>query len=157
MHVALNVYVFVGLTLLGTAFALWKGDMPARIAGVVNLIDVVGVLGIMLITQAQVGEALQLAADFAWAVGLLFLVVRYAYRWLGVTMLLQAVQFSLHAYYLVMEIPKDRFHAWVNNTDNFGILICICAGTALAIRRRVQFRREEAERIARRQGLQARA
>ena len=157
MHVAANAIFFITLTALGTIFAVWKGDGAARIAGVVNFLDVIGVLVIELVTKSAVGEALQLVADFAWAVGLLFLVVRYASRWLGVTMFLQAVQFSLHAYYLVMEIPKDRFHAWVNNTDNFGILICICAGTALAIRRRVMFRREEAEHAARRQALAARA
>src|SRR5260370_21357779 len=156
MYIAPNVYLFVVFTALGTAFAVWKGDTAARIAGVVNFIDVVGVLAIQL-ARTQVGEALQLAADFAWAVGLLFLAVRYASLWLGVTMLLQAAQFSLHAYYLLNELPPDKLHAWINNTDNFGILICICVGTGLAIRRRVILAREEAEREARRPKLSAKA
>ncbi len=98
----------------------------------------------------HVGEVLELTADFIWAIGLLMLVVRFAYRWLGVTMLLQAVQFSLHAYYLVMERPLDHLHAWINNTDTWGISLSIIAGTILAWRRRVTLAREAAELEARR-------
>ena len=145
------------ITIVVTAFALWKGDMPARIAGALNFLDVVGLIAIQFAMRSQAGEVLQLTADFVWAVGLLFLAVRYASLWLGVTMILQAAQFSLHAYYLVMELPRDRLHAWINNTDNYGILICITVGTVFAIRRRAMIASEEAEREARRQKLAARA
>jgi hypothetical protein len=101
--------------------------------------------------QTQTGEVLQLAGDFVWAVGLLILVVRYASLWLGLTMLLQAVQFSLHAYYLVMELPHDLLHAWINNLDEVGISVCIVVGVVSAMRRRAMLIREEAEREARRQ------
>ena len=62
---------------------------------------------------------LQLAGDLVCAVTLLMLVVRYASLWLGAAMLLQAVQFSLHAYYLVTDRPHDLIHAWVNNLDDW--------------------------------------
>jgi len=78
------------------------------------------------------------------------LVVRFAYRWLGVTMLLQAVQFSLHAYYLVMDMPPDRLHAWINNLNTTGISLSIMAGVYLAWRRRVALANEAAELEARR-------
>jgi uncharacterized membrane protein YdjX (TVP38/TMEM64 family) len=82
---------------------------------------------------------------------LLILAVRFASLWIGAAMILQAAQFSLHAYYLVMELPHDRLHAWINNTDDWGILIAILVGTVLAIRRRAALAREEAEREALRQ------
>lgn len=157
--------IFPVLVILITAatavFSFWKGDYAARVAGVINLINAVALPIFRAVTgNDHTSEVLQLAGDFVWAVGLLFLVVRYAYRWLGVTMLLQAVQFSLHAYYLVMEIPHDHgpqqlIHAWVNNLDEVGIAICIATGTALAIRRRVENRREAAELEARRQKASA--
>jgi hypothetical protein len=49
-------------------------------------------------------------------------------------MILQAVQFSLHAYYLVGERPHDRSYAIVNNIDTLGVLLCILVGTLLAWR-----------------------
>jgi len=140
-------------TVLAGAFAAWKGDDAARIAGAINIINAVALPFARMAMQTQTGEVLQLAGDFVWAVGLLMLVVRYASLWLGLTMLLQAVQFSLHAYYLVMELPHDLLHAWVNNLDEVGISICIVAGVVSAIRRRAMLAREEAEREARRQKL----
>jgi hypothetical protein len=51
--------------------------------------------------------------------------------------------------------PQQLIHAWVNNLDEVGIAICIATGTALAIRRRVENRREAAELEARRQKASA--
>jgi len=142
------VIVFAAAT---AVFAFWKGDQAARIAGAINFLNAVALPALRLAMKSQTGEVLQLAGDFIWAVGLLMLVVRYASLWLGVTMLLQAVQFSLHAYYLVMELKHDLIHAWVNNLDEAGISLCILIGAMLAIRRRVILAREDAERIALRQ------
>lgn len=144
--------IVVGINLFAAIFAAWKGDGAARIAGAVNLFNSLALPIFGAATHnVQIGEVLELACDFVWAVGLLFLVVRYASRWLGVTMFLQAAQFSLHAYYLVMEKEHDLLHAWINNLDEVGISLCIVIGTALAVRRRVQMSREAAELEARRQ------
>jgi hypothetical protein len=141
----------IASAVLAAAFALWKGDTAARIAGVVSALNaLLQPVASMFHLIPHVGEVLELTADFIWAIGLLMLVVRFAYRWLGVTMLLQAVQFSLHAYYLVMERPLDHLHAWINNTDTWGISLSIIAGTILAWRRRVTLAREAAELEARR-------
>ncbi|HEY3798708.1 MAG TPA: hypothetical protein VGL58_10180 [Caulobacteraceae bacterium] len=139
-------------TLASGAFAMWKGDTQARIAGVLNILNAVALPLSRLVThhQSNEDEVWQLAADFIWAVCLLLLAVRYASRWLGVTMLLQAAQFSLHAFYLVAERPNDLFHAWVNNLNVLGISACIAVGTTLAIRQREADRREAAELEARR-------
>jgi hypothetical protein len=136
---------------LAAPFAVWKGDTAARIAGIVSALNALLLPVSRMVLQQHVGEVVQLAVDFVWAIGLLMLVVRFAHRWLGVTMLLQAVQFSLHAYYLVMERPLDHIHAWVNNLDTLGISLSIIAGTVLAWRRRTALAREAAELAARRQ------
>ena len=150
-HSPLPVIV-VGLNLLAALFAAWQGDRAARIAGAVNLFNSVALLIYRATTgNAPSGEVLQLTSDLVWAMGLLMLVVRYASLWLGVTMLLQAVQFSLHAYYLVMERPHDLIHAWINNLNEVGISLCIIFGAVLAIRRRIADAEETAALHARRQ------
>jgi hypothetical protein len=148
-------HIFFLASIAGTigvcVFGLWKGDVPVRYA-------VVACFAVELLTLVinpkfgDVGsESLLLAVDFAFAVILLILAVRFANLWIGAAMILQAAQFSMHAYYLVMELPHDRLHAWINNTDDWGILLAIFVGTILAIRRRGAMAREEAEREALRQ------
>jgi len=138
---------------LAMAFALWKGDRAVRIAAVVILLLDVATFLIRPKFGDISGETVLLVVDFACAVVLLFLAVRFANLWIGAAMLFQAAQFSLHAYYLVLERPHDRLHAWVNNLDLLGIVISIVWGTGLAIRRRVILAREDAELEARRQKL----
>ena len=148
--------IVIGLDVLAALFAAWQGDRAARIAGAVNLFNSVSLVIYGAVTgNAQASEVLELAGDLIWAVGLLMLVVRYASLWLGVTMLLQSVQFSLHAFYLVTDRPHDLIHAWVNNLNEVGITLCIVIGTVLAVRRRVAHVREAAERDARRQKFAA--
>jgi len=64
------------------------------------------------------------------------LAVRYATAWLGVCVLLQGVQFSLHAYYLVADKAYDDLYAMVNNLVSLGVLLCLAAGCLLAWRKR---------------------
>jgi signal transduction histidine kinase len=132
------------------AFALWKGDMATRIAAATYAVVEVATLAYHPTIGDVSGESIALAIDFFCAVTFLVLAVRYANLWLGAAMLFQAAQFSLHAYYLVMELPHDVMHAWINNGDDWGILISMIVGTILAIRRRAAFAREEAELEARR-------
>jgi len=144
-------YVQVAATLGVSAFALWKGDAAVRYAAVTLLAVELSTLFINPKLGDVGGESVLLVVDFAFAVILLILAVRFANLWIGAAMILQAAQFSLHAYYLVMELPHDRLHAWINNTDDWGILISFGVGTILAIRRRQALAREEAEREALRQ------
>jgi hypothetical protein len=144
-------YVGMAATLGVIAFGLWKGDTPVRYAVLTRLLVEVATLLINPKFGDVGGESLLLVVDFAFAVILLVLAVRFASLWIGAAMILQAAEFSLHAYYLVMELPHDRLHAWLNNTGNWGILISIFLGTILAIRRRGALANEEAEREAARQ------
>jgi hypothetical protein len=144
-------YVGIAATLGVSVFGLWKGDAPVRYAVLSRLPVEFATLIINPKFGDVGGESVLLAVDFVFAVILLVLAVRFASLWIGAAMILQAAQFSLHAYYLVMELPHDRLHAWINNTDDWGILISILLGTILAMRRRTALAREEAEREARRQ------
>lgn len=148
-HSPLAILVIV-VAVSAAPLALWKGDSASRIAGVASALNALLLPASRIFLQRHIGEVVQLGVDFVWAIGLLMLVVRFAYRWLGVTMLLQAVQFSLHAYYLVMDMPPDRLHAWINNLDTTGISLSIIAGVILAWRRRVALAHEAAELEARR-------
>src|SRR5580704_12806503 len=144
-------YVSLAATVGVCAFALWKGDVAVRYAAVTLLAVELSTLLINPKFGDMGGESVLLVVDFAFAVILLVLAVRFANLWIGAAMILQAAQFSLHAYYLVMDLPHDRLHAWINNTDDWGILISFGVGTILAIRRRQALAREEAEREAARQ------
>ena len=148
-HSPLAILVIV-VAVVAAPLALWKGDAASRIAGIASALNALLLPALRIFLQRHIGEVVQLAVDFIWAIGLLMLVVRFAYRWLGVTMLLQAVQFSLHAYYLVMDLPPDRLHAWINNLNTTGISLSIIAGVFLAWRRRVALANEAAELEARR-------
>jgi hypothetical protein len=57
--------------------------------------------------------------------------------WLGGAMLFQAAQFSLHAFYMLNERPKDVLHFAINNADSFGILVCLGLAS-LAVRSRTR-------------------
>jgi|SRR5580658_5600707 hypothetical protein len=136
---------------LTTVFALWKGDAAVRYAALTHAAVEIATF----VVNPQFGdlgaESLLLAVDFVSSVIFLLLAIRYANLWIGGAMLLQSAQFGLHAYYLVMELPHDRLHAWVNNVCDWGIMVCIFTGTVLAMRRRAQLSREAAELEALRQ------
>src|SRR5690242_16809039 len=102
---------------LTMAFALWKGDRAVRIAAIVIVLLDVATFLIRPKFGDTSGETILLTVDFGCAVVLLFLAVRYANLWIGAAMLFQAAQFSLHAFYLVMDRKHDPLHAWINNLD----------------------------------------
>jgi hypothetical protein len=52
-------------------------------------------------------------------------------------MLLQAVQFTLHAWYMLLERPRDALFSTINNVDTLGILACVLFGSIVAWRRRI--------------------
>jgi hypothetical protein len=114
----------VGVTVL----AWFKGGWPERIGSAVNL------AGALVFTVGQQFVGLNgfslglLVLDGVLGVSFLVLAIRYASLWLGAAMLLQAAQFSLHAFYYVTTKPFNRLFAVVNNVVSWGILIAIVAG-----------------------------
>jgi hypothetical protein len=135
----------VGLLIGVSLLALWKGGAAERIGGALNL--AAGMFATFLHPQLspQAQPTALLMVDAALAGGFLFLALRYASLWLGGALLLQAVQFSLHAYYIVMgnshDFSREPYFMLINNLDTSGINVCILLGTVLAWRKRVVDRR----------------
>ncbi len=122
-------------TLVVCALAWVKGGAPERIGGIIVFVSSVAALLIQLFLPGPKQSIPLLLGEGLIGFGFLILALRYASPWLGGAMLLQAIQFSLHAYYLVGEVPHDRTYAIVNNLDSLGVLICILIGTVQAWRR----------------------
>jgi hypothetical protein len=112
-----------------TVFAWVKGGWPERLGAALNLF----IAGLFLVLQFGMPPAMLapglLVIDGLLGVGLLVLAIRYTSLWLGAAMLLQAAQFSLHAFYYVTAKSFDLLFAVVNNVVSWGILIAIVAGT----------------------------
>ena len=119
-------------------FAWLKGGQPERLGVVIVLGGSAFALGVHLAAPAAIQPLLLLAGEGAMGLAFLMLALRYASPWLGAAMLFQAVQFSLHAYYLVGELKRDRTYALVNNIDTFGVLVCILVGSVLTWRERAR-------------------
>ncbi|MDB5439198.1 MAG: hypothetical protein JWM33_1625 [Caulobacteraceae bacterium] len=112
-----------------TLFAWLKGGWPERIGAAVNLAGtVVFYLGQQISSLNAFAPGL-LILDGVLGVSFLVLALRYTSLWLGAAMLLQAGQFSLHAFYYVTAKPFDLLFAVVNNVVSWGILIAIVTGT----------------------------
>ena len=130
------VSLIVYLVVLGVVlFAIWKGDTAVRLAGCMVAAGVLYNFGLKLLPH-DFRPLIQLTGDFLLAMGFLALAVRYASLWLGGAMLFQAVQFTLHAWYMLSEKKPDIFHAVINNLDTVGILVCLLSGTIAAWRQR---------------------
>jgi uncharacterized membrane protein HdeD (DUF308 family) len=86
--------------------------------------------------QALGGPALQicqraiphLVLDGVLALGFMIMTLRYASAWLGLVMVLQGVQFSLHAFYFVTQKTPGLAYAVVNNLVTWGTLLGILWG-----------------------------
>jgi len=124
------------LTLGVIALAWWRGGSPERLGALALLVAALVALTVNLVASPAARPILLLADEGVLGLVFLMLAFRHASAWLGVAMILQAIQFSLHAYYFVGELPHDRTYAIVNNLDTLGVLICILAGTLIAWRKR---------------------
>ena len=131
------VVLAIWLTILATfTLSVWKGGTAERWAG--SLVAA-GALSAYIIHRTVPEDALSLAllfAEFLLACGFLALAVRYVCLWLGAAMMFQAVQFTLHAWYLLLERPRDALFSTINNIDTVGILACVLFGSIVAWRRR---------------------
>lgn len=123
------------LSALCCLFACWKGGAGERAAAAAVIVN-------LLIGQAGhhlapgLADQVRVANDGLTAIALLAITVRCAAPWMGVVMLFFAVQFSMHAAYLVLEREGDYLHALINNLDFIGINLCLVIGTIVAWRGR---------------------
>lgn len=136
MH--LDFLLIFGWTLiLGVSLLAWR--LGGRVERQVALLVVVMSLAITLIgliPDKAIQKPSYFLVDGLFGAGLMVMAMRYTTAWLGVAVLLQAAQFSLHAYYLVGGKMYDTFYAMVNNLVSLGVLVCLTAGCLLAWRKR---------------------
>jgi hypothetical protein len=124
-------------SVLGAAFAVWKGRAAERMAAAVVVANVlIGLAGQWLAPDS--GAIVRLCNDGLAAAALLVVTLRFGALWTGGVMLFYAAQFSLHSYYLVTEQAPDYLYALINNINWSGIIWCLIIGTAVAWRRRVR-------------------
>ncbi|HEX2560903.1 hypothetical protein [Phenylobacterium sp.] len=127
------MYLLTIATLLVGVFAYWKGGPAEKICGVANVV----VAALYIVCQALIaaGAELQvmlLLIDCGLALVFLALAVRYASLFLGAAMILQAAQFSLHAYYMVSERLMDAGYRTANNVISWMVLACIVVATLVS-------------------------
>lgn len=128
--VAIAILAF---SLLTCVFAFVKGAAQERIGAAIILAN----LAATAVNENFIhDQRVLLTIDALTAIALLPLTLRYASVWLGAVMLLYGLQFALHAYYFVLERPKDLLHVAINNSNFLAISICLAVGTILAWRRR---------------------
>lgn len=114
----------------------WQGGIAERYASAFVLLAALAALAIHKFVPESLVHLALLVDEALLAGGFLVLALRYASLWLGGAMILQAIQFSLHAWYIVAERPHDRLYSIVNNVDTGGIMLCILAGAFMAALRR---------------------
>jgi len=115
------------------ALAFWRGGAAERWGALVvaanQLAAIVIIFAMTGGSRQYIGLLVQLTLDGAAAVALLFVLLRYGRPWLGVAMLLYALQFTLQSIYLVAEIKKDYWHVVVNNLNFIAIHLSLLVGT----------------------------
>lgn len=138
MHMSAFMILPLAVIFTVCALALAKGGPPERFGALIVLGTTVGVELIHMLAPRDMQSLLLLAIDGLIAGGFLLIALRYTSLWLGGAMLLQAVQFSLHAYYLVTQQRLDLTYKTINNIDTGGVLLCILIGTVLTWRKRIR-------------------
>lgn len=116
------------------AFGLIKGGPAERVgAGMVLLISIAFVIVNEVVPEF--GRPVpHLVLDGVLALVFLALAVRYASLWIGAVMLLQGVQFSLHAYFFVTKLTPGVSYAIVNNLVTWATLLGVVLGTLAYMR-----------------------
>jgi hypothetical protein len=136
MHLDLLI-LFGWVLILGVSLLAWRlGGKVERQAAVLVVVMSLAITFIGLIPDKAIQKPSYFLVDGLFGAGLMIMAMRYTTAWLGVAVLLQAAQFSLHAYYLVAGKLYDSFYAMMNNLVSLGVLLCLGAGCLLAWRKR---------------------
>jgi hypothetical protein len=131
------VWISLWALLLGVcALAFVWGGKHERIGAACILVQ--ALLGglIELTIPAEARTVPNLVNDGWLAMAFLLLALWNTSIWLGGAMIFQSAQFSLHAYYMLNNRPHDVLHFTINNTDTFGIIVCLALATFAARKQR---------------------
>lgn len=138
MPTSLLVQALTAASAVALGFAFWKGGPAERWAAACVAVNM---LAAILLAEAlgRVDGMIRFANDGLTALALLAVTVRYAAPWMIGVMFFYAVQFAMHAYYMVMgRDDSDYLHALINNVDFAGVIACLVVGTAVAWRGRTK-------------------
>lgn len=138
MYVQLAPFFGWAATLVVCGLAWTRGSPAERWGSLIVLIGSIASIPIQFLLPEQARSVVSLLCEGLYGLSFLMLALRYASPWLGGAMLLQAIQFSLHAYYIVGDIPHDQTYRVVNNLNSAGVLICILFGIFASWRRQVR-------------------
>ena len=137
LYLMIAPLIWFGIALT-VALAWWKGGQAERIGAGLVLIASLIALAVHLSVPPDLQATALLAGEAGLAVGFLIVAMRYLNSWLGLAMILQAIQFSLHAYYLIAEKQHDYLYRLINNVNTVAILLVILTATLMTWRRRSQ-------------------
>ena len=129
------INILLGFSFAACLLAFVRGGKPERIGAVAILLNLFA--GMANEANGQ-DPVIGLAIDAVTALGLLPVAIRYPRGWVGVVMILYGLQFSLHAWYAVMNKPRDMLHVQLNNINFMSINACLAIGAVMAWRRRLQ-------------------
>lgn len=117
-------------------FAWWQGGAAERYAALaIGLTWILGLIG-----QAVTGEAVPaftiLLADWALAIGLLILALRFRSSWLGFGLMVQGASMTLHAMYFQEPGRHPNYYLVGIDALSLAMLVLLVVATILAMRRR---------------------
>jgi hypothetical protein len=127
--------VLFALTVAIPLVALVVGKTPERIAALIFALNTIatGVCGHFLGFK-DIGTLL-LTFDGVMALSFLVLAVRYNYLWIALMMGAMAGYFSIHAYYLAMNLSLDKMFAISSNVATSVVLLSLMIGVWSSRRR----------------------
>ena len=111
-----------------SALAYFKGGTAERLGAGLTFILALAFLAVNVGMPPDQRGVPHLVLDGVLALGFMILTLRYASAWLGLVMVLQGVQFSLHAFYFVTHKTPKLAYAMVNNLVTWGTLLGILWG-----------------------------
>ncbi|MFZ0266862.1 hypothetical protein [Caulobacter sp.] len=138
MHLQFAPILGWSATFLVCALAWAKGSAPERLGSLIVIAGSIAAALIQILLSARPEAVAMLLLEGVYSLAFLMLALRYTRVWLGVAMLLQAMQFGLHAYYIVAERRHDLTYGLVNNLNSIGVLLCILFGIFVSARRRAR-------------------
>ena len=138
MHLLFAPFLGWAATLLVCALAWVRGSAAERWGSGIVLVGSIAAALIQILLRGRPEAIALLFSEGLYSFAFLMLALRYTSPWLGGAMLLQALQFGLHAYYIVAERRHDLTFGLVNNFNSIGVLLCILFGIFAAERRRAK-------------------
>ena len=116
-------------TLLAVCVVAWRIEAKAeRLGSLLILLADIAADALLALDYPHFPSASMCAIDFALAVGLLCVALKYSNLWLGGAMLLQSGALCLQALDLGGDGPSTLTHIIANNLISYTMLACIVAG-----------------------------